>query len=83
MGPGFISPDDLELEGSDRAEWLASMGPGFISPDDTAKGYRWTINPEVLQWGRASSARMTTSETGRLADTLPLQWGRASSARMT
>jgi len=35
------------------------MGPGFVSPDDVQMGQN-DIVFVTLQWGRASSARMTT-----------------------
>ncbi len=35
------------------------MGPGFISPDDMMTVRNSITSASKLQWGRASSARMT------------------------
>src|SRR5205085_2586659 len=58
MGPGFVSPDFLRRQRPVALSRSASMGPGFVSPDFTP-GLRVPISTLGLQWGRASSARIS------------------------
>ncbi len=67
MGPGFISPDDYTCGGAVEAIQQASMGPGFISPDDATDGLLGYLDLFKLQWGRASSARMTMISPMRIS----------------
>ena len=64
MGPGLFSPDDSERVVGDLVVVGASMGPGLFSPDDMKSALLLDQSVNMLQWGRACSARMTRGNAG-------------------
>ncbi len=50
------------------------MGPGFISPDDFSLPFGRDCH-RGLQWGRASSARMTLERVAELKEAMTASMG--------
>src|SRR5438874_2448531 len=78
-GAGLRQPGFLRYKTASFQERLASMGPGFVSPDFVVIE-RPACVVTRLQWGRASSARISRIVVPIGLPDLLLQWGRASSA---